>query len=199
MSEDGSQVFFQTPDSLVPEDVNGGEPLSAKFGTPTSTDAYEWEAGKVSLISSGSASTPAVLMGTTPSGDDALFTTTAQLVPSESDGGYENVFDARVGGGFSAGSAAPSCVGSECESAFGVIPVSAAKGVAPGRPALSGAGVKAKQNAKRAVCRKGLIKKRVKGRHVCARRARKAPRKAARAGSVRGLGGVVGVNAGRSR
>jgi len=115
MSEDGSRVFFQTPDSLVPEDTNGSAPVSPKFGTPTSTDVYEWEAGKVTLISSGSASTPAVLQGATPSGDDVLFTTTAQLVAARSDGGYENVFDARVGGGFPEGvKPVVSCVGAGC-------------------------------------------------------------------------------------
>ena len=34
--------------------VTPGAPVSAKFGTPSSTDVYEWEAGRVSLISGGS-------------------------------------------------------------------------------------------------------------------------------------------------
>jgi hypothetical protein len=169
MSEDGSRVFFQTPDSLVPEDTNGSAPPSAKFGTPSSTDVYEWEAGKVSLISSGTSSDPAVLDGTTPSGNDVLFTTDADLVPADSDGGYENVFDARVGGGFpvSAGGA-PSCVGQSCRAAFGAPPVFGA----PGSELLGGSGNlpvpavavkgkgKAKPKAKAGKCRSGLVRKR---------------------------------------
>ena len=82
MSEDGSRVFFQTPDSLVPQDTNGTAPVSAKFGTPTSTDVYQWSAsGGVGLISSGKSSNPAVLQSTTPSGDDVLFTSTRSWCP----------------------------------------------------------------------------------------------------------------------
>jgi hypothetical protein len=168
MSEDGSRIFFQTPDSLVGEDTNGGAPPSAKFGTPSSTDVYEWEAGKVHLISSGTSSNPAVLDGTTPSGDDVFFTTDADLVPANSDGGYENVFDARVGGGFPAPAAgAPSCVGQSCRAAFGAPPVFGASGSAlldgsgnlPAPPAVKASG-KAKPKAKAGKCRKGLVRKR---------------------------------------
>jgi hypothetical protein len=179
MSEDGGRVFFQTPDSLVPEDTNGSAPVSPKFGTPTSTDVYEWEAGKVSLISSGSASTPSVLQGTTPSGDDVMFTTTAQLVPGEGDGGYENVFDARVGGGFpDPAQAAPSCSGTGCRAAFGVAPGapigSASTGSASG---VLGAKTTAKTNSP--ACGKGHLRRRVKGKVVCARKARHAARRGA--------------------
>jgi hypothetical protein len=169
MSEDGSRVFFQTPDSLVPEDTNGGAPPSAKFGTPSSTDVYEWEAGKVYLISSGSSSNPAVLDGTTPSGNDVFLTTDADLVPADSDGGYENVFDARVGGGFpvSAGGA-PSCVGQSCRAAFGAPPVFGAPGSVllsgsgnlPAPPVAEGTVKKAKPKAKAGKCRSGFVRKR---------------------------------------
>jgi hypothetical protein len=195
MSNDGSRVFFQTPDSLVPGDTNGGAGLSAKFGSPTSTDVYEWSvSGGVGLISSGRSSIPSVLEGTTPSGDDVLFTSTAQLVPSGADGGYENVFDARVGGGFPAGSSAgaPSCVGSSCRAVFGVAPAL----VVPGSVGPQGAGSPpvVKPKPKGLVCRKGFVRKRVKGKLRCVR---KKPGKAGRAGKaagrvVRGVG-VVGV------
>ena len=45
MSEDGTRVFFQSPDPLVGADVNG---------VP---DVYEWENGHVYLISGGNART----------------------------------------------------------------------------------------------------------------------------------------------
>jgi hypothetical protein len=126
ITEDGSTVFFDTPDSLVSSDRNGASPLSAKFGQPTSTDVYEWKGGEVFMLSAGTASAPSVLQGTNPSGNDALFTSTSQLVGFQADGGYENVFDARVGGGFPAAeeeaAAPPSCVGSGCRGAFGEEP-----------------------------------------------------------------------------
>jgi hypothetical protein len=187
MSEDGGRVFFQTPDSLVAGDTNGGAPLSAKFGSPTSTDVYEWGAGGVGLISSGSGSTPAVLQGTTPSGGDVLFTSTSQLVPGLGDGGYENVFDARVGGGFAgAGLAAPSCSGASCRAVFGVTSVAAPAGVAPAAGVVGVSKARARVGRRRVSCGRGRVRRRVRGRVVCARRAR------ASAGSSRGrVGGSV--------
>jgi hypothetical protein len=195
ISEDGSRVFFDTPDSLVPEDTNGGAPLSAKFETPTSTDVYEAEGGQVFLLSSGKATTPAVLQGTTPSGDDVLFTTTAQMAPQDTDGGYENVWDARVGGGFplEAGGK-PSCVGASCRAAFGVAPVFSAP--ASTTPQSAGSPPAAKPTPKPPACRKGFVRKRVKGKLVCVRKragkASHASRQAdrgARASRARALNG----------
>jgi hypothetical protein len=202
ISEDGSRVFFDTPDSLVPEDTNGSAPQSAKFGTPTSTDVYEAEAGKVFLLSSGKATTPTVLQGTTPSGDDVLFTTTAKLAPQDTDGGYENVWDARVGGGFpaEAGGGKPTCVGTSCRAAFGVAPVFAPPASttpqSAGSPPVSTRGVRAKPP----VCRKGLVKKRVKGKIVCAKKsARKAGHTAGKTGRAARAGRAVANNVHRSR
>jgi hypothetical protein len=178
ISENGDRVFFDTPDSLVPEDRNTGASPNPLLGTSSSTDVYEWEGGHVHLISDGGANGPAMLDGATPSGSDVFFVTSATLVPQESDGGYQNVFDARVGGGFPApGAGAPSCVGSGCRAAFGSPPVLAM----PGSTGLSGPGnlpappvvkVKPKPKAKtRAVkCRRGSVKRRVKGHSVCVKR-----------------------------
>jgi hypothetical protein len=128
MTEDGQTVFFDTPDSLVSNDRNGASPLSAKFGQPTSTDVYEWHNDKVFMLSAGTASTPSILQGTNPSGSDVLFTSTSQLVPFQADGGYENVFDARVGGGFPAAEeeavGTPACVGTGCRASFEEEPAS---------------------------------------------------------------------------
>ncbi len=124
MSEDGSMVFFDTPDSLVAEDQNSAAPPSPKFEDPTSTDVYQWTTAGLSLISSGTATTPAVLQGTDPSGRDVLFTST-QAVPGSPDGGYENVIDARLGGGFPSAeeAATPTCAGAGCREAFGPAPL----------------------------------------------------------------------------
>jgi hypothetical protein len=101
MNSTGSQIFFDTPDPLVPQDTNTGA-FPGGFGSLTlSRDVYEWENGTRSLISDGTTSTGAVLGGTTPSGTDVFFQSLAQLVPQDTDA-YDDIYDARVGGGFAA-------------------------------------------------------------------------------------------------
>ncbi len=87
VSEDGQEVFFQSPDPLVPQDING------------KLDVYEFQDGRLSLISSGTATGDSFFLDNSASGSDVFFTTTAGLVPEDTDGGYD-VYDARVGGGF---------------------------------------------------------------------------------------------------
>lgn len=120
MDEHGTRIFFQTPDPLVAEDVNGGTFPGGSFGaTSQTTDVYEWENGTVSLVSDGHSTTGASLDGTTPSGDDVFFTTRADLLPADADG-YDDIYDARVGGGFpeSRTSTAP-CAQQGCRSQGG--------------------------------------------------------------------------------
>lgn len=111
MNQTGTKIFFDTTDPLVPQDTNTGA-FPGGFGSLTiSEDVYEWNSGTVSLISDGTNSTGAVLGGTTPSGNDVFFTTMASLVPQDADG-YDDIYDARVGGGFPA----PPGPGSQCSS-----------------------------------------------------------------------------------
>jgi hypothetical protein len=100
LSADGSRVFFQTDDSLVPSDRN------------EAGDVYEWEGGQVSLISSGSGS-ESILLDPSPSGNDVFFTTRNQLVPSDTDDNVD-VYDARVGGSSPSIVAATPCSGESC-------------------------------------------------------------------------------------
>jgi len=101
MSNDG-RVFFETPDALVPEDVNGeaGCPL---LSNPTFVrscqDVYEWNEGRVSLLSSGIGGDPSYLIGSGASGGDVFFFTRQRLVGWDTDDGTD-IYDARVGGGF---------------------------------------------------------------------------------------------------
>ena len=81
---DTGQVFFDTPDALVPTDTNG-EP-----------DVYEYESGNVRLLSSGTSVDPSLFADATPNGSDAFFMTSSQLVPQDTDGAMD-VYDARVG------------------------------------------------------------------------------------------------------
>lgn len=113
MSENGSLIFFDSPDPLVP---GMAEPQTNKLFEPTSV--YEWENGTVSLIAEG-ATTEAVLNGTTPIGSDVFFTTRRQLTPGPN-AGYTHIYDARVGGGFTEPSQPPAapCADEACR-AFG--------------------------------------------------------------------------------
>ena len=62
VSEDGSYVFFQSNDELVPQDVNGvGNNTGSTTALSPWTDVYEWHNGVISLISSGTDSQSAVL------------------------------------------------------------------------------------------------------------------------------------------
>ena len=117
MSDDG-RVFFNTPDALVPEDVNGeagctstGDDDEKRY---TCQDVYEWNEGTVSLISGGTSSERSVLLGTDPSGRDVFFYTRQRLVGWDKDAGVD-IYDARVGGGYPEPPAQPpGCEGESC-------------------------------------------------------------------------------------
>jgi hypothetical protein len=118
MSDDGDRVFFDTLQSLVPQDTNNA------------TDVYEWERdgsgscsqspGCIYLISDGTSHEGSYLIGTTSSGDDVFFTTRATLVGED---GNENidVYDARVGA--SAPPAPTQCTGTGCQGVPSAAPV----------------------------------------------------------------------------
>jgi hypothetical protein len=83
---DDGRVFFETEDALSPSDSND------------KTDVYEWEDGKVSLISSGVSDTDSHFGNATPSGNDVFFLTRDRLVGIDFDPNVD-LYDARVGGG----------------------------------------------------------------------------------------------------
>jgi DNA-binding beta-propeller fold protein YncE len=82
------RVFFDTTDALAPRDLDGV------------LDAYEWEAGNVQLISTGTSQTPSAFLGVSSDGIDAYFFTRDQLVPQDINGNHVKIYDARVEGGF---------------------------------------------------------------------------------------------------
>jgi hypothetical protein len=103
ISADGSEVFFDTPEALVPQDVNERR------------DAYEWEQDEgLHLISSGISNADSYFLDNSPTGRDVYFATTSSLVPEDTDGGYD-VYDARVGGGFPAKAPSAEACGEECQ------------------------------------------------------------------------------------
>ena len=111
MSENGEYVFFDTPESLVPQDTDG------------TLDVYEWHDGRISLISSGEdpkasffldSSSYVNAKGETVEGGNVFFGTHAKLVPEDTDSSGD-LYDARIGGGFGMGSGAAPCEGDACD------------------------------------------------------------------------------------
>jgi hypothetical protein len=106
VSEDGSRVFFETAEPLLPADRNDLE------------DAYEWsEGGGLSLVSAGAPSSPGDLFASSPDGGSVFFRTPATLVPQDRDGGEADIYAARLGGGFPLAVAALGCEGPDCRTA----------------------------------------------------------------------------------
>ncbi|HTC58834.1 MAG TPA: hypothetical protein VK691_01825 [Solirubrobacteraceae bacterium] len=180
LTEDGSRVFFETEEALLPKDTNG------------EMDVYEWERegagscgvgqsdGCLYLISTGQSEEPSYFAEASASGGDVFFFTQQSLVKQDNDE-LIDMYDAREGGGIAAQNAAAAvtpCLGEACRAAQ--VPP-AALGV-PVSQVFSGPGnlappVEAKAVAKpkpKGVkqCKKGFVKK--KGKCVRQRKAKKS-------------------------
>ena len=154
ISSDGRWVFFNSPDPLVPDDVNGR------------IDAYEYDTvdESVSLLSSGRSSDGSYFLDASASGRDAFFVTRDQLVGWDVDGSYD-LYDARVDGGLPEPVAPPpACTGDACQGAASP----AAASTAPASRAFAGAGNKHERlrhlrhrrckHGKRRVLRRGKVR-----------------------------------------
>ncbi len=103
VSEDGSRIVFTTSEPLSPEATNGLE------------NAYEWHEGMVSLVSTGSDEETVSDVVMSQSGHNIFFKTVQGLVSQDTDGAAD-IYDARLGGGFSPGFApAQPCSGDACQ------------------------------------------------------------------------------------
>jgi hypothetical protein len=93
LSNEG-RLFFNSPDDLVPQAINGKEDVyeyePAGVGTCQSTTG-----GCVALISGGTSERESAFVEATPSGNDVFFLTEAQLVPQDTDTAFD-IYDARV-------------------------------------------------------------------------------------------------------
>ncbi len=96
-------MFFGSVERLTPEAES-----QANARGELQPNVYEYTNGRVYLIASS-----AGLLGTTPSGNDVLFETVAQLAPQDRDGALD-VYDARVNGGFPT-LAPQTCSGTSCQ------------------------------------------------------------------------------------
>lgn len=106
LSEEGRYVFFDTRESLVPQDANGR------------SDVYEYNtvSKRAYLLSSGTCDCDAYFVDANPSGHDAFFTTHQQLVYADIDAAAD-LYDARIEGGIPAQNRPPAvaCSGEECQ------------------------------------------------------------------------------------
>jgi hypothetical protein len=109
VSDDGSTVVFQSSDALTSQAVEGYP------------NVYEYRGGQVYLISDGQdralgfgGTTTTSLVGMDGSGRDIFFTSADRLVPLDGDT-QEDVYDARVEGGFPPPATRPMCEGDGCQ------------------------------------------------------------------------------------
>ncbi len=170
LSNDGSRMFFQSTDAILPQATNGLQ------------NVYEYENGEVHLISPGDSDYPATLIAGSASGEDVFFIDRGELVTHGS-GLLPAIYDARVGAIEPA--SAQECNGEDCQGAPSVAPVFGS----PSSTALSGSGnltlpapVTAKPVTKKIVkCGKG--KKLKRGKCVKVKSKKKA--KQAKRSSIR--------------
>jgi hypothetical protein len=151
---DSGQVFFDTPDALVPHDNNGGE------------DVYMYKEGHVHLISSGTQAGPSYFLDASENGSDVFFTTLQQLVSRDMDRSYD-IYDARVDGGFAEQGYQPECADEGCRGLASNPPVlslpDSASLISSGNVSLIPVvKPKAKPKSKPARCRRGYVRR--KGR-----------------------------------
>jgi hypothetical protein len=196
ISADGSRVFFESAQPLVPQAQNGRLNL------------YEWErdgsgscgdaSGCVYLLSSGTSSGASYFVDASASGDDVFMVTRSSLV--EADGNeYNDVYDVRVGA--TTPPAPPRCTGTGCQGVAAAPPVFATPssvtydGVGNFAPPSKAVAKKSKSKSKKKApgCTKGSKKGKQKSKRAAKSKAKpvlckakKAAKRVRRAANERG-------------
>jgi hypothetical protein len=177
LSDDGTRVFFESFEALIPRDTN------------STWDVYQWEeAGKgtckatsetfsdasggcVDLISSGTSTAKSTFLDADPTGDNIFFSTQSSLV--KADYGLNDVYVARVNGGFPEPPESKECEGEACQS-----PPSPPPEITPSTELSQGDGNVKPTKARR--CPKGKRRVRRAGKVRCVKRKAAHRRRAAR-------------------
>ena len=148
ISADGSKVFFQSRDPLLPSDENGDV-----------LDVYEWNDGTLELISIGASPRRSYLLGVSENAGDVFFLTSERLVGWDLDANSD-IYDARLGGGFpEPGPTTPLCEGQACRAGV----AAPAPPVSPGTRAFEGPPDKPRLTS----CGRGFRKVKVGGKRHC--------------------------------
>jgi hypothetical protein len=174
----GGRLFFDSSDALVSRDINGTQDVYEY--EPKGVGGCGHEGGCVALISSGSSGEESAFLDASESGDDVFFLTAARLVSQDRDASLD-VYDAHV-----CSTAVP------CLAHGAVLPPACTNSdscrVAPSpQPPIfgpspsatfSGAGNIIPQSSrgepKRVKCKRGLVRRKVKGKARCVKLKRKA-------------------------
>jgi hypothetical protein len=161
VSETGSLfVFFETAEPLVAQASNG------------MVNVYEWNEGRVGLISGGTGPDASHFFGASADGTNVFFTTYDRLVQADGDSNRD-IYDARIGGGFPNPGTAPGCQAEGCHGAPSEPPVFSA----PASQTLVGGGnlppVAVKHAGKRQKEAKKKPKKRKRGKKSASRPVRR--------------------------
>ncbi|HEX5309683.1 MAG TPA: hypothetical protein VFW38_11450 [Solirubrobacteraceae bacterium] len=169
ITDDGKEVLFAS-----------AEPLSAG-AVNAQKNIYIWADGAVHMVSSGTATEADLEPVISPTGRDALFLSSAGLVPGDTDG-LRDVYDARVGGGFPPASAPRSpCSGDACQGPLSapaaMLNSAGTAGQAPGENAAVSPPAK---KAKAIVRKTKKKKKKRKAKKSARKRARERARSASR-------------------
>ena len=161
-------MFFESYEALVPRDTNGTWDVyqweEPEVGGCTKAEATYSEAsgGCVDLISSGESSTKSTFLDADPSGKNVFIGTQSNLVGA--DYGLNDVYVARVGGGFPEATPKALCEGETCQS-----PSSPSPEVTPASAVFKGPGnVKQRNRSRR--CRAGTRRVRRHGKARCVRK-----------------------------
>jgi hypothetical protein len=164
LSDDGSFVVFQSEAGLTPQAARGR------------LNVYEYHNGVVSLISEGQAGSGVYLVGIDGSGANLFFITADRLVPQDGDT-QEDMYDARIDGGFLPSAERPVCEGVGCREALHGPPQLALPGSTTqpaGEQAINPPPVRpASKNASAKKAKKTKAKRRQAGRKARARRGKK--------------------------
>jgi hypothetical protein len=190
LSSDGSRVFFQTEEALVPQDVNGQmdvyewEREGSEACSPSSESYSPSAAGCIYLISSGQSSSESYFGDASADGSNVFFFTRQSLVGQDQDNSVD-IYDARVEGGLGSQnppSSAPPCTGGACRGMTGSPPVFGA----PASTAVAGIGNLAPQSSEVKPAKHRKARKKKKHRKKRGRRGRRAKRSSRSHGAVYG-------------
>jgi hypothetical protein len=128
LSNDGSYVVFESADGLTPQALND---VTIDNSGHKASNVYEYHNGEVFLISDGQDISVAgngtgsnvKLIGTSSSGRDVFFTTGDRLLAEDVDT-QQDIYDARIEGGFPAlVQSFANCQGETCQGALSAAPL----------------------------------------------------------------------------
>jgi hypothetical protein len=171
-------LFFDSADTLVPQDTNGKEDVyeyepegvgGSSGCTGASATFSKASDGCVGLISSGASSEESAFLDASETGDDVFFITASKLVDGDVDGAYD-VYDAHVCGSEGVACTTEALVPPPCTTAESCKAAATPQPLifgAPSSATFSGAGnlpsmpaaPAVKPKSKPVKCKKGFVKK----------------------------------------